>query len=403
MFHHRYIVFMAANGHLPIGRTLLGVDPSNRARRDTASGGIAAQMKCLEVFMSIKSLLIGSVAALAAVSGARAADAVVAADPEPVEYVRVCDAYGSGFFYIPGTETCLKISGYVRVQVGAENWQNAGDTWSYHYSNAATATWQGQVRGRVNFDARSDTEMGTLRSYLRLQATWVGGGDAGVAMDQAYIQLGGLDMGYSESFYVDDHISGVGNYGSHSDGGLSYGYQQNARLGYRFKGGNGFFGVVGIEFDANPNYVPDFVGKIGVEQDWGGVALAAAYDESDASVAVKGTALVKLPNMDSASLIVQGTYTNSAANTYAVVYNGGALVANWSLLGSFNAKMSDQLSASVGVQYMDLFAGGDLWLAELSAIYTPVTNFEVRGELVYAKQTALDGTLSGFVRFTRFF
>ncbi|MEP4753305.1 MAG: porin, partial [Nitratireductor sp.] len=54
--------------------------------------------------MKIKSLLLGSAAALAAVSGARAADAVVIAEPEPVEYVRVCDAYGAGFFYIPGTE-----------------------------------------------------------------------------------------------------------------------------------------------------------------------------------------------------------------------------------------------------------------------------------------------------------
>jgi hypothetical protein len=25
----------------------------------------------------------------------------------PVEYVRVCDAYGTGYFYIPGTETCV--------------------------------------------------------------------------------------------------------------------------------------------------------------------------------------------------------------------------------------------------------------------------------------------------------
>jgi len=25
----------------------------------------------------------------------------------PVEYVRYCDAFGVGFFYIPGTETCL--------------------------------------------------------------------------------------------------------------------------------------------------------------------------------------------------------------------------------------------------------------------------------------------------------
>ena len=69
--------------------------------------------------MNIKSLLLGSTAALIAVSGARAADAVVVAEPEPVEYVRVCDAYGAGFFYIPGTETCLKVSGYVRYDAQA--------------------------------------------------------------------------------------------------------------------------------------------------------------------------------------------------------------------------------------------------------------------------------------------
>ncbi len=74
--------------------------------------------------MSIKTILLGSVAALAAVSGAHAADAIVAAEPEPVEYVRVCDAYGTGYFYIPGTETCLQISGYIRFQLNVG--ENAG-------------------------------------------------------------------------------------------------------------------------------------------------------------------------------------------------------------------------------------------------------------------------------------
>ncbi|WP_204270991.1 porin, partial [Escherichia coli] len=44
--------------------------------------------------MTIKSFLLGSAAALVAVTGARAADAVVVAEPEAVEYVRVCDTYG---------------------------------------------------------------------------------------------------------------------------------------------------------------------------------------------------------------------------------------------------------------------------------------------------------------------
>ena len=71
--------------------------------------------------MKIKSLLLGSAAAMFAVSGASAADAIIAAEPEPVEYVRVCDAFGSGYFYIPGTETCLKISGNVRMRIIAED------------------------------------------------------------------------------------------------------------------------------------------------------------------------------------------------------------------------------------------------------------------------------------------
>ena len=71
--------------------------------------------------MNIKSLLLGSAAALAVVSGAQAADAIVAAEPEPMEYVRVCDAFGTGYFYIPGTETCLKVSGYMRYDIGIGN------------------------------------------------------------------------------------------------------------------------------------------------------------------------------------------------------------------------------------------------------------------------------------------
>ncbi|SFJ21703.1 Porin subfamily protein, partial [Phyllobacterium sp. CL33Tsu] len=61
--------------------------------------------------MAIRRLFLISGAVLVTTS-AYAADAVVVAEPEPVEYVRVCDAYGAGFFYIPGTETCLKVNGY---------------------------------------------------------------------------------------------------------------------------------------------------------------------------------------------------------------------------------------------------------------------------------------------------
>ncbi len=369
--------------------------------------------------MNIKSLLIGSAAALATVSGAYAADAVVAAEPEPMEYVRVCDAYGAGFFYIPGTETCLAISGYVWYQVATESWANDGDTFAYHFGAPFQTAGPGyyvdgsgfykNIRARVNFDARTETEWGTLRSYIRIQGSGNGYlADLGTAVDQAYIQLGGLDLGYSESFYVDDHISGAMNYGSHSWTGLSYGYQQRARIGYRFKGGNGFFGVIALEDDAlNGNgYIPDVVAKVGVQQDWGWAAVAAAWDESDASVAVKAGFQVNVPNMPGSSLRVIGQYTNSQTNMYGAAFDGGLAamdIANWSILGSYNQQFNEKFGASLGVQYFNGFGAVNGYVVELSGVYMATPNLELRGELGYAKSTGYDGTLSGYLRVTRYF
>ena len=65
----------------------------------------------------LKSSLLGSAAAFAAVGAAHAADLPVK-KAVPIEYVRVCSAYGAGFFYIPGTDTCLRLSGRARFEGG---------------------------------------------------------------------------------------------------------------------------------------------------------------------------------------------------------------------------------------------------------------------------------------------
>ena len=62
----------------------------------------------------VKSLLLGSAAGFVAVSGTQAADLPVKA--KPVEYVKICNLHGDGFFYIPGTDTCVRVGGAVRVQ-----------------------------------------------------------------------------------------------------------------------------------------------------------------------------------------------------------------------------------------------------------------------------------------------
>ena len=65
---------------------------------------------------STKSLFLSSAAGIVAVAGAQAAD--LPAKAKPVEYVKVCSLYGVGFWYVPGTDTCLKIGSFIREQVG---------------------------------------------------------------------------------------------------------------------------------------------------------------------------------------------------------------------------------------------------------------------------------------------
>ena len=79
----------------------------------------------------VKSLLLGSAAGLVAVAGAQAADLPVKA--KPVEYVKICSLYGVGFYYIPGTDMCLKIGGWVRAEYG---WGVNGSSTQTYGANA---------------------------------------------------------------------------------------------------------------------------------------------------------------------------------------------------------------------------------------------------------------------------
>lgn len=409
--------------------------------------------------MNIKSLLLGSAAALLAVSGARAADAVVVAEPEPVEYVRVCDTYGSGFFYIPGTETCLSISGYVWYQIGTNNYepdyqqvgtnpdgtpiiQNVSNDTPPYIGGQAGEGWYKSTRARVNIESRSETEWGTLRGMIRLQADWGGitrgaGGsligapfnDGPVAIDQGWLALGGFQAGYTESAWAASFRGGATNFGSHSWGGMYYGYAQRHQISYTFFGGNGFFGTLSLEDDAlaGDGYIPDVVAKVGVNQGWGSVWARFGYENditgtpdsvSDDHESGWGASLatqINVPNSPGSSLRLFAFYADSDTR----FSSGSALgtAAEWSILASYNQQFSETLGVSIAGQYFsDLYAAGSsdkmvdadgdnvsAWGAELSAVWTPVTNFEVRPELHYDKVDGYDASYSGFLRFTRYF
>ena len=158
----------------------------------------------------VNSLLLGSAASLVAIAGAQAADLPVKA--KPVEYVKVCSLYGAGFFYIPGTDTCIKIGGAVRVQ--AEVNAGAGgipvgigsSVEAPQGALTRSATNDTNFRNRIYFsvDARQQTDYGTLRTYFRFGISQTTPADpvAGATFwDRAFIQFAGFTVGKTLSFY----------------------------------------------------------------------------------------------------------------------------------------------------------------------------------------------------------
>src|SRR5690606_20732243 len=103
----------------------------------------------------VKTLLLGSAAGFLAVASAQAAD-LPSSKSAPVEYVKVCSAHGVGYFYIPGTDTCIRIGG--RASFGYEFAQ-------YRSLSADKSNYI--VSGRIQADARTSTDWGTLRTFVR--------------------------------------------------------------------------------------------------------------------------------------------------------------------------------------------------------------------------------------------
>jgi hypothetical protein len=289
----------------------------------------------------------------------------------------VCDAYGAGFFYIPGTETCLSINGYVWFQVSATSKtlgsvtyeDGAAEPWGLSYKDSDG--WGYGSRVRINFDARSQTELGTLRGWMRLQASWnptamnpyvnsPADNDGTVGIDQAFVQLGGFVAGYGESTYFYQFNNSKLNYGSFSWDGLGYGYQERPQIRYEFGGKTGFYGAIALEAGLNStsyyssagvfsatgstasdaNYMPDIVGRIGYSDTWGAIDLVAAYDDhrnpgwlapspdlvalgnggygvdgEHSAFSIKGDLLINIPSMPGSAFKV-AAYYNTADSSY---------------------------------------------------------------------------------------
>jgi len=257
--------------------------------------------------MNIKSLLLGSAAALIAVSGARAADAVVVAEPESAEYVKICDVYGAGYFYIPGTETCLRIGGYLRYDIGVgdsgtlDGVNNVAD----HMGDGRHDTYYKNMRFALRTYTGQETELGTLKTFTETRfqfgnksGDYTGGAtdwqavNKAVTLNFAWIQLGGLRVGKDETTY-DSFIGYAGNV--IQDTIIPYGIKDTNLISYYFDAGSGFSGVVSLEegtdasgiSDTIDSYVPHVVGGLKYKGDWGAITGVVAYDSNYEEVAGK--------------------------------------------------------------------------------------------------------------------
>jgi len=323
--------------------------------------------------MKFKTIVLVSTAALLPCSMASAADLPVKA--KAVEYVKVCSLYGAGFYYIPGTDTCIKIGGAIRLDVGvysanydAPYWQggaNGNNLWTKDYF------WS-RERVNVTTDTRTATEYGVLRTYANMQFDFsqnresIAGGF--VEMDFAFIQFAGFTFGKAVSQFDPQWalskpwISSGFNGGSNNATGIpqisytaNFGNGVSATISlenasaYRNAGlwntatyivGPGassfvpnFYGSASNTFLGNSyggNHIPDVVGNIRLDQAWGSLHFGAAmhqitsgfygsnestgHPDESYGFAVTGAVEFKdLPTGAGDSLKVEASYAQGAA------------------------------------------------------------------------------------------
>jgi Porin subfamily len=280
---------------------------------------------------TIKSLVLGSVAGLLAMGGAQAADLPVKA--KAVEYVRVCSLYGAGFFYIPGTDTCIKLGGYLRVDT---SFNTAGvqdqPAWNGDpgQMNRYRDYFSTRSRLALTVDTRTATEYGVVRTFGQadFQFDTLGGatfnpnnlstqlgnngnllnsaGGGYTAVEMGFIQFAGFTFGRSASAYASPWHGYPGNNSSNLLGGHDTVTGVN-NIQYSAQFGNGVSGTIGLDDPTVYNrtsvynlalglnatgttgnayagvHSPDIVGNIRIDQAWGLFQLSAAAHEVNGS------------------------------------------------------------------------------------------------------------------------
>jgi len=260
-----------------------------------------------------KSVWLGSAAAIFSVAAAQAAD-LPSRKSAPVEYVKVCSAYGAGFFFIPGTDTCLRIGGYVRIEY--DNRQHVTDgataqdvftpsgtnanTLSTNSLGLSTAGWY--TRGTISVDARTPSPYGTVQAYIQARVVQSGSGTMNQSnvssIEAAYIRFAGFTFGQARQPYA--FMSSWG-YMSNWWTGWPNGARQ---ISYTHVFGGGLSATASVQdgnnnssgFDLSTattaqawdNNGPVYVAALNYDQSWGRLQAMGAYTRNQTSLNSRG-------------------------------------------------------------------------------------------------------------------
>jgi hypothetical protein len=284
----------------------------------------------------VKSLMLGSAAGLVVMSGAQAADLPVKA--KAVEYVKVCSLYGAGFYYIPGTDTCIKLGGYLRAEMVVNSNSDSGGNFS-GASGAANRftndyTWRG--RSAINIDTRTATEYGVVRTFALTTFSWTtdtyagnssaagstvyssiggtaapgnassgAGGSGGVGVQYAYLQFAGFTIGRAVSEFSSPWQNYPANNVDLLVGSASavigvsqftytgqFGNGVSAAISVQdpssnFQAGVNNLSATGASFYGTSDYAgtvaPDIIGTATVDQAWGYFKFSVAAHDNHAA------------------------------------------------------------------------------------------------------------------------
>jgi len=384
-----------------------------------------------------KSLLLGSAATLIVVAGAQAADLPTKKGGPAAEYVKVCQVGSIAGFIIPGSDTCLKISGYVNAQIAAGNVKDEkivtvadyGQTGQLFDGVNKQSKYVSDIgfstRGQVNFDAVTNTAMGPLLAHIEIQSNSGTGFDPlgnGAVLNAGYVQWAGITAGKHGSFY--DYLAGGDTWKDffspdHSGTPINL-------LAYTASFGGGFSATLSLEQNESVSAIslpwvyhtgpsttypttltpggtqlgvraPDIVAALDVSQSWGGAHLAgvahnvrveyaAAYtNTSDLDTwgyGVVGGVTFNLPMLSPGSKVAfQGAYAHGA-----IAYSGATSPGWGEQDQGFNTNGNGSLFQMADAVYV----GGNNW--ELSNAWSAAAqltwkvspNFEIDPEVAYA-------------------